>query len=205
MLIDISPNINSNTAVFPDDQKFKRSISHSFYKGHNFELSSLTTTPHIGAHADAPSHYSSEGESIERRSLDRYYGRCQVFHIKGLRPFDRVQVENIDSNHFEERVLIRTDSYDHQKWSEEFNSLSPELINYLHQKGVVLVGIDTPSIDPANSKNLESHQEVSRNDMSILEGLDLRDVKSGIYKLIAFPLKLDGVDASPVRAVLDEI
>jgi arylformamidase len=67
---------------------------------------------------------------------------------------------------------------------------------------VVLVGIDTPSIDPQNSKVLESHAAVARAGLSILEGLVLSHVSPGFYTLVALPLALEGLDASPVRAVL---
>ena len=78
----------------------------------------------------------------------------------------------------------------------------PELVEHLHVQGVRLVGLDTPSIDPFRSKKLESHLAVARRDMGILEGVVLDHVPAGTYTLIALPLRLEGADASPVRAVL---
>ncbi len=86
--------------------------------------------------------------------------------------------------------------------SEDFNSLSPELVAWLHGEGVILIGIDTPSVDPLQSKVLESHNALADRDMSVLEGVVLDHVEPGVYTLSALPLRLEGADASPVRAVL---
>ena len=102
------------------------------------------------------------------------------------------------------RVLFATGSFpDPNAWNEDFSSLSPELVHLLADAGVRLVGIDTPSVDPSTSKALESHSAVAQRDLAILEGLVLDGVAPGLYRLMAFPLKLSGADASPVRAVLE--
>ena len=99
--------------------------------------------------------------------------------------------------------MFKTNSFlDPNQWRNDFNSLSPELIYYLNEKGVFLIGIDTPSIDPANSKKLESHKQILKYNISNLEGLYLKEAKEGLYQLIAMPLKIKGGEASPVRAVL---
>jgi arylformamidase len=101
------------------------------------------------------------------------------------------------------RLLLRTDSFPtHESWNHDFNSLSPELVALLASRGVRLVGIDTPSVDPFDDKRLESHQCLARHEMANLEGLDLSRVDAGLYTLVALPLRLLGADASPVRAVL---
>jgi arylformamidase len=100
------------------------------------------------------------------------------------------------------RVLFRTDSFDPNNWQDSFSFISSQCVNFLNKKGVELVGIDTPSVDRADSKNLPSHRAFLKNRMSILEGLDLRMVEAGDYELIALPLKWEGVEAAPVRAVL---
>jgi len=101
------------------------------------------------------------------------------------------------------RVLFRTDSFpDPSDFTHDFNALSPALVDTLDAAGVRLVGIDTPSVDLFDDKVLESHQAAARHDMGILEGLVLHHVDPGLYTLIALPLRLDGADASPVRAAL---
>ena len=101
------------------------------------------------------------------------------------------------------RVLFKTRSYPNaERWNGDFNSLSPELIDLLAERGVRLVGIDTPSIDPADDQDLPSHQAVYRHDLAVLEGLDLSRAEAGNYLLVAPPLRIAGADASPVRALL---
>jgi arylformamidase len=101
------------------------------------------------------------------------------------------------------RLLLATGTFpDPEQFNQDFAALSPELIDFLHEHRVILVGIDTPSVDLFDSKDLPVHKAFLRYDMAILEGLALRDVPEGLYELIALPLKLVGFDASPVRAIL---
>jgi len=139
---------------------------------------------------------------IEARPLDRYLGPCQVVRF----PVDRgtrLPLEALPDPLRAERVLFATGTFpDPNRFNDDFAALSPELIGALHDRGVRLVGIDTPSVDPFASKELPSHQACLRLDMAILEGIVLDGVPEGLYELVALPLKLAGFDASPVRAVL---
>lgn len=196
---DISPLIDESTAVFPGDLAFSRKVSLSFPQNH-LTLSSIETTLHIGAHADATIHYHPSGEGIDQRNLSPYIGPCQVIQVAGkggrilLSELPKIQAK---------RVLFRTDSFPNpSKWNSDFRSLSPEVIEYLFQQGVCLVGIDTPSVDPEDSKQLESHQALWKTKMAVLEGIILDSVSPGNYLLVALPLKLKDADAAPVRAIL---
>ena len=103
------------------------------------------------------------------------------------------------------RILFKTNSFnDPNTWHNHFNALSVELVKYLAEKDVKLIGIDSPSVDLADDKELQAHHEIAKNDMAILEGIILTDVEDGLYDLIALPLKIKDADASPVRAVLLE-
>lgn len=200
---DISPLVSTRSAVFPGDAPFLYETLLSFEQGHHLTLSTLHTTPHVGAHADSPVHYTRGGDDIAGRSLDYYLGTCQVIHVR-LAASERILPAHLHQKKVTApRVLFRTDSFPNPEvWKGDFNSLSPELIEFLHAKGVKLVGIDTPSVDPADSKELESHNALARFDMSPLEGIDLSQVEEGVYFLIALPLRMEGLDASPVRAIL---
>ncbi len=201
-IYDISPPISRETAVYPGDQPFERNISLDFRKGDNLVLSSITTTLHVGAHADAPSHYHPKGVGIDERSLENYLGMAQVVSVR-IGKKERIHPEHIKVAIQAKRVLFETGSFPNSnQWREDFNSLSPELVHFLADQGVVLVGIDTPSVDPSDSKRLESHQAIYERDLSILEGVDLTQVPQGLYKLIALPLNMTGADSSPVRAIL---
>lgn len=199
--IDISPRIDSSLAVFPGDQKFERKVSMDFTKGDHLGLSSILTTLHIGAHTDAPCHYGADSESIDQRSLHYYFGKAQVLRISG-RP-ERILPEHIQSPLLAPRLLFATDSFENPyKWKDDFTALSPELIEWASAKGVFLFGIDTPSVDPAQSKALESHQALHRTNSAVLEGIVLKNVSEGLYVLSCLPLNIKAADASPVRAVL---
>jgi arylformamidase len=200
---DISPTIGPRTAVFPGDRAYERRVSMAFDRGHALELSSVESTLHIGAHADAPSHYRAGGASIEVRNPLLYIGAAQVIRVQVPRGA-RIEPGHLGSTRISApRVLLRTDSFpDPNRWSGDFNSLSPALVEHLAEQGVRLIGIDTPSVDPAEDKGLESHQAIAARDLAILEGIVLNEVPDGTYFLVAPPLRLDGADASPVRALL---
>lgn len=201
-IYDISPLISPNIAVWPGDIGFKRMLGLSFEKGENIELSSMQTTVHLGAHADAPSHYVESGIGIDCVELSHYLGLCQVIHVSG-EPLVSINSVREKINEGIERVLIKTDSYpDPNKFNEDFAAFDSATINFLADFGVKLIGIDTPSMDPFSSKELPSHKALTQNNISNLEGLVLRDIEEGLYTLIALPLKLRNFDASPVRAVL---
>jgi arylformamidase len=201
-LIDISPLVSERIGVWPGDVPFARSVGCRLEDGDSVGLSSIRTTLHVGAHADAPSHYRQGSSGIAERSLDRYYGTCQVIAVQIPRGA-RIMPEHITVTIQAPRVLFCTGSFpDPDDFNTDFNSLSPELVAWLHDRGVGLVGIDTPSIDPCQSKALETHNSIADRDMAVLEGLVLEAVTPGLYTLIALPLKLEGADASPVRAAL---
>jgi arylformamidase len=205
-IIDISPIIDASIRVFPGDTPYVRTINEDIASGSNITLSDIRTTVHVGAHADAPSHYLLDGADIAARQLHYYLGPCSVIHVDGVRGRRIVPDDLAGKRIMATRVLLRTGSYpDPRAWNDDFASISPELVDWLHGMGVILIGIDTPSVDPADSKELEAHQALARHDMANLEGLVLDDVAEGGYELIALPLRLAGADGSPVRAVLRSI
>jgi len=202
ILIDISPTISPKTAVFPGDTPFSQDFLLKIEKGNNLDLSTIKTTVHIGAHTDAPSHYHAEGVSIDKRDLSYYIGGVQVVEVN-CAAGARIKPEHLTQNISARRVLFKTNSFpDPNQWNDDFVALSVELIEFLAFKKVILVGIDTPSVDAANDNFLTSHKCIYKNNMAILEGIVLKDVEPGLYDLICLPLKIAGADASPVRAVL---
>ena len=202
MLYDITPTITSRLAVWPGDTPLTRELLCDMARGDNVTLSTLRATVHLGAHADGPSHYGEDAPAIHERSLDYYLGPCQVIRVDMARA-TRIASNSLPSELSTPRVLFATGTYpDPQNWNGDFAALSVELIDFLHDRGVITVGIDTPSVDLFDSKDLPAHKAMLRHDMAILEGLALKDVPEGTYELIALPLPLVGFDASPVRAVL---
>jgi arylformamidase len=202
MVFDITPPITDRLKVWPGDTPPSREVLCDLRRGDNITLSTLRATVHLGAHADAPSHYGADAPTIETRNLDYYLGPCQVVRIAASHGV-RITPEMVQTPITTERVLIATGTFpDPESFNTNFAALSPELVLRLHEQSVKLIGIDTPSVDLFDSKDLPSHHTFLRCDMAILEGLVLKDVPEGIYELIALPLKLVGFDASPVRAIL---
>ena len=202
-ILDISPEISEDLAVWPGDQKYKRQVTMDCSQGDNIGLSTVTSTLHLGAHADGPNHYGAGQEGIASCSLHNYLGPAQVISVN-KKPGERILWIDMDTVEIKApRVLFKTLSFPNPKqWNNDFCSLSAELVDGLAQKGVLLVGIDTPSIDLFDDKKLESHQRILHHKMKILEGLVLQEAEDGLYNLVALPLKIKGGDASPVRAVL---
>ena len=202
LLWDISPTISGTLPVWPGDTRFAASATWEIGPGCPVHVSSMTMSTHLGAHADAPSHYDTAGLAIDAVSLAPYIGPCRVIHCIGV-----ARVEAADIAPFladvPPRVLLRTyASAPQHRWDPDFAAVSPAAIALLASKGVILIGTDCASLDAQTSKTLDAHHAVRAHHMAILEGVVLDAVPAGDYELIALPLKLAGMDASPVRAIL---
>jgi arylformamidase len=202
---DISPPVAPGSPVFPGDTPYAQEWSATLAPDCPVNVSRITLSPHVGAHADAPLHYDADGLPIGEVDLSAFLGPCRVIHAIAKGPL-------VEWTHLEHavrdlpaRVLVRT--YERApvaRWDPQLAAYAPQTIEKLAALGVRLVGIDTASIDPAESKALPSHQVIRRLGLRVLENLVLDDVPEGDYELIALPLKLMTADASPVRAVLRE-
>ncbi len=200
MIYDISPLISPATPVWPTDTPLGRELLSSREKGDPCTVSTLRTTVHIGAHADAPCHFGAGREGIDAVDLTRYLGPCQLLR-RPLEGDALLTPEMLPRTIEAPRVLFATSSY-HGNPQAPFAAIAAETIDALSHQGVCLVGLDTPSVDPANATTFPAHLGCLAAGMAILEGLVLDAVAEGCYELIALPLRLAGFDASPVRAVL---
>ncbi len=201
-LWDISPPVAPGVPVFPGDAEFALRWSWTMSADCPVNVSTLTLSPHTGAHADAPLHYSADGAPVGALALEPYLGACRVVHAIGCGPLVQWQHLAHALQGLPPRVLVRTYQRAPTAWDPALAAFAPELVERLADAGVLLVGIDTASIDPSLSKTLPSHQVVRRRGLRVLENLLLDEVPEGDYELIALPLKLMTADASPVRAVL---
>jgi arylformamidase len=204
-LWDISPALGPATPPFPGDQAYEQRWTARIGPGCPVNLSALTLSPHLGAHADAPLHYADGAPAIGEVSLEPYLGPCRVIHAVGCGPLVRPEHVAHALVDLPPRVLVRTCERAPTRWSEDFAAYAPETIELLASLGVTLVGIDSQSVDPATSKTLDSHHLLLRHDLRVLENLVLDEVPPGDYELIALPLKLVQACASPVRAILREL
>jgi arylformamidase len=204
-LWDISPPIAPDSPLFPGDTAYSQQWTAQIGPDCPVNLSAITMSPHIGAHADAPLHYGRGAPTIGTVSLAPYLGPCRVIHAIGCGPLVTISHLRHAGEGLPPRVLVRTCEKAPIAWSPEFAAFAPETITWLASLGVQLVGIDSQSVDPAESKSLDSHHRLLEHDLRVLENLVLDDVPAGDYELIALPLKLTTADASPVRAVLREL
>ncbi|VWX56305.1 Kynurenine formamidase [Burkholderiales bacterium 8X] len=202
-LWDISPPVHEGAPVFPGDTRYRQRWAATIAPGCPVNVSEITLSPHVGAHADAPLHYDPEGASIGQVDLLPYLGPCRVIHAIDCGPL--VEWRHIEhaTGRLPQRVLVRTyRQAPVDRWDDALAAFAPATVERLADAGVLLIGIDTASIDPADSKRLDSHQVIRRRGLRVLENLVLDNVPEGDYELIALPLKLVSADASPVRAVL---
>jgi arylformamidase len=206
LIWDLSPPVHAGSPVFPGDAAFDLRWTWTMGADCPVNVSTLTLSPHTGAHADAPLHYDPAGAAIGTLPLEPYLGRCRVIHAVGCGPLVRWEHVAHALADLPPRVLVRTCREAPQdRWDPALTAYDPETVERLADRGVLLIGIDTASIDPADSKALPSHQVIRRRGLRVLENLVLDGVPEGDYELIALPLKLTTADASPVRAILREL
>lgn len=206
MLHDISQPLRAELPVWPGDTPFAAEPRWTYGPGCPVNVATVTLSTHSGTHADAPLHYDPHGAAIGAVDLAPYIGPARVIDARGWG--DLIEAAALDPHlaGAPPRILLRTYTrFPHERWSAAFAAVAPGAIELLAARGTCLVGIDSPSLDPQESKSMDAHLAVRRTDMRVLEGLVLDDVPSGDYELIALPLRLAGLDASPVRAVLREL
>jgi arylformamidase len=202
VLYDITPRIEPGLAVWPGDTPFSWSLVASMAAGARTNVGSLATTAHLGAHVDAPFHTEAQGQAVDRLPLERFWGPCWVIATPSV---DLLLPEHLGDADLAStpRVLFKTGTArDRSRFPERCAALSLALVDALAARCALLVGLDTPSVDPLDSQTLDAHHALNRHGISNLEGVLLDDVPPGRYELAALPLRLVGLDASPVRAVL---
>jgi len=202
-VIDISPSLRVGMGVFPGDAAFAASQTFTIGPDCPVNVASFSMSTHCGAHVDAPLHYDPAGASIDMLDLADFIGPARVIDARGGGPLCGYEEIASALDGAPPRLLFKlTARGDELAWPSGFRALAPEAVERLALRGTRLIGVDVPSIDPETSKSLPSHMVCRRHDLRIVENLALADVTPGDYELIALPLKLRGLDAAPVRAVL---
>ena len=198
-IYDLSPPLSPRIAVWPGDVPFSREVT-TPPDGTTF--SSIRTTLHLGSHADAPLHMVAGAAAIDEVPLETWIGPCQVVEAR-VPPRGRVRLGDLAEPPSAQRVLLKTGTFgSRERFDDAFAGLDPGLAPELAARGVVLVGIDTPSVDPYDDHAYTAHRALVRAGVAWLEGLVLAHVPQGLYELSALPLRIEGGDGSPVRAVL---
>jgi arylformamidase len=204
-LYDITLPVDERLAGWPGDAPYRLEWTCTKAGGAAVNLSQVSLSPHTGTHTDAPYHFDAAGARVDAVSLNAYLGPARVVDMSGQPIIRRAGLERIDFTPAP-RLLLRTGAWaDHGRFPESVPTLTPYVPAWLHERGVVLVGVDVPSVDALDSKDLPVHHALGRHGIAILESLALGGVPEGVYELIALPLRLAGADGSPVRAVLRAI
>lgn len=202
-IIDITLRMTPGMPVWPGDTPFTMEQTMTISDDCPVNVSKLTLSPHTGTHMDSAFHYDPNGCDTADMPLDAYIGPALVVDAVGCGPLVMPDHIMADLPDHVERVLIKTtDTCDEGRWPEGFTALHHETVTLLASRGVRCIGIDTPSMDPQNSKDMPAHQTICKHGIAILESLKLVDVTPDMYELIALPLKIAGCDGSPVRAIL---
>ena len=209
-LIDISPPVGRGALVWPGDTPFELAVAWSPAHGDAVTVSRLTMSPHTGAHADAPLHVGAGPGDAATLPLEAYWGDCLVLDWRAeiaRSPRGAIEEPDLAARAGElagaERILFRTLDQRPSDFPAAFPHFTAAAAAWLAgRKGLLLVGLDTFSVDAPDSKDLAAHRALFAGGLAVLEELDLSRVAPGRYELAALPLRLVGADASPVRAVL---
>lgn len=203
-VFDISPPLVAGMPIWPGDAPLEVRWTVSLARGEGANVSEISTTTHLGAHVEAPFHTESEGDTLDSVPLEVFVGPCRVVEVPAV---PLLLPEHLPSPISDDppRLLFKTRSVaDRARFPASYTAVSRAAGEILAARGLRLLGLDTPSFDPLDSHDLGAHHALLGAGVVLLEGLVLDDVPAGLYELIALPLKLIGVDASPVRALLRE-
>lgn len=200
--IDISQPLSNTIAHWPGDTPFTYETSWTKAETGSVNVGKITTSVHIGTHVDAPFHFDDEGAKIIDLPLDVFIGPARIIDVSSVDIINSETLRAFDLSGVK-RLLLKTSLPNcPNRFPEKIPALSPDLGPFLKEKGVVLLGVDMPSVDPLDSKDLETHHSLAKNGVHILENVMLDHVECGDYELIALPLPLKDADGSPVRAVI---
>lgn len=203
--IDISQPLDNRIVAWPGVTPFSYEVTWSKKESGSVNVGQITMCVHTGTHIDAPFHFDDDGKKVIELDINIYIGMARVIHLCksssiGINELSGFELDGVT------RLLIRTDAWtDRSVFPREIPEIEPELASYLAEKGVRLLGLDLPSVDPIDSKELTAHHELTRHGIHILEGVLLNHIDSGDYELAALPLSLLEADGSPVRAVVRKI
>ena len=201
-IIDISQPLKNDIPVWPGDTPFSFELNWTKEETGSVNVGQLTLSTHTGTHVDAPFHFDSDGKRILDLPLERFIGPALVVSVENTKEIVPTLLQNVDLNGVK-KVLFKTNAWkDTKSFPPSIPCIHQDLPPFLSEKGIDLIGVDLPSVDPLDSKDLNAHHSLQENGIGILEGIVLKDVKPGYYELFALPLPLKEGDGSPVRAIL---
>ncbi len=203
---DVSVTVRTGLPVWPGNPSVDLTPVQSFPQGDEVTISKLSLGAHTGTHMDAPLHFIQAGKTIDEVPLEIGLGSARVIEIENQ---EVITVEELEKHTIGagERLLFKThnsarDLFAKDDFTEDYVYISTEAGEYLADKGVMLVGVDYISVGGYQKNAPEVHRALLGNGVWIVEGLGLSQISPGAYDLLCLPLKLKGLEASPVRALL---
>ncbi|WNB92994.1 arylformamidase [Bacillus sp. NEB1478] len=203
--IDISMPLYNGVPGWPGDTPFSFELAWTKEQSGSVNVGKLEMSTHTGTHIDAPFHFDGDGKRVFDLPIELYSGPAIVIDVSGEQEITLNSIkEKLKTG--TKRVLFKTNCWsDRTTFPEKIVPVMPEIVPFLKDCGVGLLGVDMPSVDHLDSKELDAHHTLHEHHIHILEGLVLDDVAEGEYELIALPLALKEADGSPVRAILREL
>jgi arylformamidase len=208
---DISRTLSNDLAEWPGDEPFHFQLTKRLTEGQSVNLGAISMSVHNGTHADARFHFETDGETIEKASLEIYLGRAvvvdltQAFSQSSGKHLITIEDLQLHSEEIAEtsRLLIKTGRWNNSAiFPNQIPVIAAAIPAWLQKIGVKLLGLDLPSVDEIDSTSLQNHHALAQAGVAIVESLDLNGVGAGIYNFAALPLKIAGGDGAPLRAVL---
>jgi arylformamidase len=205
-IYDISVRLGEESILYPGDTPYSRELVQNIKDGGICDLSKLVMSAHSGTHIDAPAHFIQGGKSLDQYEVRDFILPAQVVEIRDKLSVRPAELENLAIGAGEALLFRTNNSTSGQSkngtFSEQFVYLSPEAADICIEKRVKLVGFDYITVERYGDQEFPTHRRLLEKDIPILEGIHLKDVPAGRYKLICLPLKISGGEASPVRAIL---
>ena len=207
---DISVAFGADTPPWPGDTPYSCVWAWKMSQGASVNVGRVTTSWHVGTHADAPLHVRVDGAASESLPLAVFSGPATVLDASNASAGPSITTEwlsgALEGRRLPERLLLRTGrSVASGTFPAEWPTLTAEAAAWLARGGLRLFGVDAPSVDPRAATALAVHQALFDGGAWVLENLQLADVPDGNYLLTAYPVLVSGADAAPVRAVLEAV
>ena len=208
-MIDVTVAMHCDMVVWPGDPPFSEAFITAIAEGAQTTVRQITLSTHSGTHLDAPSHFLGAGVGVDGVPLSHLIGRVTVVETGSLDRITHSDLKRlIPGPEIPSRILFKTRNsqrriIDEPQFTEDFVALDASAAAWLTHHHVTTVGIDYYSIEPVHNPGNPVHHVLLEHGIAVIEGLRLIDVEPGPYRLVALPLKLRGMDGSPMRVVLE--
>ncbi|WP_078381334.1 arylformamidase [Sutcliffiella halmapala] len=202
-IYDISRPLKAETPTWPGDTAFSYSLNWSKEETGSVNVGSIEMSVHTATHVDAPFHFDNKGAKMAELDLAVFIGPAIVLDVTNVAKINREIIADSLKANAKKRILFKTNAWvKGDEFPTSIPTLHSDVVELLKELEVPLIGVDLPSVDELESKELSIHHLLHKANIAILEGIDLREIEEGEYQLVALPLKLEESDGSPVRAVL---